>query len=58
MDDDIIAQIHSQNCRIVELEARLQRPKDWSSGEIEIFKRQIESARCKLNELNSSKNLI
>ena len=51
--EDKEIQIQKLRRRIAELERRLIAPKEWSSGEIDLFKRQIRSARTKIIELNT-----
>ncbi len=48
MNEDLEIQIYRLRSRISELEARLDQPKNWTNGELGIFRQQIYSLRAKL----------
>ena len=51
--DNIILEVNLARRRISELESRIKRPKDWTSGEISIFKMQIIEETKKLSRLTT-----
>ncbi len=52
MYEDKIDQIYRLKHRIIELELRIKNHSRWTSGEIEMYSRQIKSYRKKLKELD------
>ena len=56
MDEDIAIQILWLRRRIAELETRLKHPKHWSSGELDIFRRQVRKDRQTLNHFLNPDN--
>ena len=54
MEDSKEIELHRLKRRIVELERRVQRPREWSSGEIELFNRQILNSKNRYREIIDS----
>ena len=56
MIEEIPYLIHKTKRRITELQMRMQNQKNWSYGEIEIYKQELKRIRIKLKQLNDLNN--